>query len=150
MRGRPPRKSDSSSESERDHFREDLLIAEAVYLAVLDGQPYRDAALQEGVAKARLLGRKVTADGVEAMIERLIKDPEALINNTPRQVLESGMRLWLSVKDEHEVRFLPDPQDMEARPRAIVVKKTEFIPLSAGDEPSKAHSPMPKVVMKKQ
>lgn len=61
-RGRPTRRSHDL----------DIKIADAVYRAVFSGMAYREEALRQGQGVALRHGEKLSVDGVEAVIEKLI------------------------------------------------------------------------------
>ncbi len=71
-RGRPPRSENLAT------FREDLLIARVVEYAVYLGLSYRDSPRKVGATTVgalfadKYLGRKLGADAVEAIVERIV------------------------------------------------------------------------------
>ncbi len=84
------------------------MIANAVYAAVIGGMAYRDDALVYGQRVANRLGRRVSLDGIDAIIERLIADPEALFSVPPGRALRSLINVFgpfipgLSVKNGNQ------------------------------------------------
>jgi len=89
-RGRPPRQAGSGSPEEQRLFRQDMAIAHCVYAAVFKGMAYRDDAL--AIARkfaAKYFRRKITIDGIEAIVERCCRDPEVLFAAPPGMALRA-------------------------------------------------------------
>jgi hypothetical protein len=132
-RGRPKRGLDSANPKDRKRYREDLEITRVVFEAVLNGKPYRDGidihgALSEGVKRAQYLGIKITQDGVEAIVERVIQDPEALYRSRPTLLRDNLAKLAAGFMEGKTV-----PVTSGSRTRFISPKP--FIPESDGDRP---------------
>lgn len=90
---RPPRNYSSSSARERERFKFDLLVLHEVYVAVLEGQAYKDDALLRGQKFAQEHGIELTLDGVDALVKRIVKqsrsDPEILLTGSPAEVRDA-------------------------------------------------------------
>ena len=132
-RGRPARLAHSGKEKERRHFREDLFIADAVYRTVFEGASYRGEAMEAGQAEAAKFGRTLSPDGVEAIIKRLIKNPEALYSQTPGEARRSLLQLAgqfipnASCKNGERILFYRKPEPFT--PDGDEIRPADFVRL---------------------
>lgn len=136
-RGRPPRSRNSEKEEDRLRYQLDLEIARVVFEAVLCGKPYRDGiddfgALTEGVKKAQTLGIQLSQDGVEALIERIVKDPDTLYNRLPTEVRSSYARLAAGFADNKVVTISSGKRIRNVSLEAYIPDSDEDRPTSIG------------------
>lgn len=130
-RGRPPISPNASAPRHRDRYLRDLEIARAVYESVLCGKPYRDGvdefgALSDGVRKAEALGVKLTQDGVEALIERMVRDTDGPYRQSPTSLRNMLSRFKAGFCDSREATLKVGRQTRR-------VKVEPFVPSGDGD-----------------
>ncbi len=130
-KGRPKRSLTSPKADDRSRYSKNLEIVRVVYESVLKGKPYRDGiddsgALSDGVKKAQSLGIKLSQDGIEALVESTLKDPESLYSAPPTRLRDNLLKLkaGFSVGKRIAVR---------TGSRTRFVSSGEGLPEAAGD-----------------